>query len=69
IGTVMQRPEHHSIHHELGVHRYNYSDLTIWDRMFGTFCEAQDFAGECGFAQMRETRVGEMLAFHSVNPD
>jgi len=69
IGYVMQRPEHHSIHHELGVHRYNYSDLTIWDRLFGTFSEAEDFAEECGFAQMRETRVGAMLAFRSVNPD
>ena len=33
----IQTPELHSVHHELDVHRYNFADLPIWDRMFGTY--------------------------------
>jgi sterol desaturase/sphingolipid hydroxylase (fatty acid hydroxylase superfamily) len=33
----IQTPELHSIHHQLDVHDYNYSDLPIWDRIFGTY--------------------------------
>src|SRR5713226_3199745 len=33
LGYFIQRPEHHSIHHQLGVHNYNFADLPIWDRM------------------------------------
>jgi len=46
---VIQTPELHSIHHELGVHRYNFSDLPLWDRLFGTYRDATDFAEACGF--------------------
>ena len=41
VGYVMQRPEHHSTHHEFNVHNYNYGDIKWWDRFFGTF---KDFA-------------------------
>ena len=66
LGYFIQRPEHHSIHHELGVHRYNFGDLTIWDRLFGTFKEAEDFAPRCGFPGRNEERLGEMLRFKDV---
>ncbi|WP_413584184.1 sterol desaturase family protein [Bdellovibrio sp. HCB274] len=65
-GYFIQRPEHHSIHHQLGVHKYNYSDLTIWDRMFGTFKDADDFADRCGFPNDHETKFKEILAFKDV---
>ena len=32
----------HSIHHQFDVHKYNFGDITWWDRMFGTFKEADD---------------------------
>lgn len=64
VGYFLQRPEHHSIHHQLDVHRFNYGDITWWDRMFGTFQEAADFAPECGFPEDHETRLGKMLLFH-----
>jgi sterol desaturase/sphingolipid hydroxylase (fatty acid hydroxylase superfamily) len=60
-GYFLQRPEHHSIHHQLGVHRYNYGDITWWDRLFGTFREAADFAPRCGFDGESEQRLGCML--------
>jgi sterol desaturase/sphingolipid hydroxylase (fatty acid hydroxylase superfamily) len=65
-GFFMQRPEHHSIHHELNVHQFNYGDITWWDRLFGTFVEAEDFAPACGFAPGREERLGRMLLFRQI---
>lgn len=67
VGYFMQRPEHHSVHHQVGVHQYNYSDVTWWDRLFGTFREAESFANECGFADQAELRVTHMLSFRSVD--
>jgi sterol desaturase/sphingolipid hydroxylase (fatty acid hydroxylase superfamily) len=66
-GYFIQRPEHHSVHHQLGVHHYNYADITWWDRMFGTFKEADTFTPRCGYAHGREQRLLEMLAFQDVN--
>jgi len=66
LGWIIQRPEHHSIHHQMGVHRYNYGDLTIWDRMFGTFKEAPEFAKRCGFPGTAEERLPDMLVFRDV---
>jgi sterol desaturase/sphingolipid hydroxylase (fatty acid hydroxylase superfamily) len=67
VGYIMQRPEHHSIHHEFGVHKYNFGDLTLWDRLFGTFKDAETFAARCGFEEGREQKIGEMLLFRDVN--
>lgn len=69
IGYFIQRPEHHSIHHQTGVHRYNFGDLTIWDRIFGTFKDTDAFARHCGFEDGRETRITDMLSFKDVHKD
>lgn len=66
LGYVMQRPEHHSIHHQYGVHDFNYGDITWWDRLFGTFKDAQGFTERCGFNKGSEERLGEMLIFRDV---
>ena len=66
-GYFIQRPEQHSIHHQLGVHDFNYGDITWWDRLFGTFREADKFAPECGYADGREQRFGQMLRFVDVH--
>jgi sterol desaturase/sphingolipid hydroxylase (fatty acid hydroxylase superfamily) len=67
VGYVMQRPEHHSIHHEINVHSYNFGDITWWDRLFGTFKDTNTFAAQCGFNEGREQKIGEMLLFKNVN--
>ncbi len=67
VGYVMQRPEHHSIHHEINVHRYNFGDITWWDRLFGTFKDTDSFAAQCGFDEGREQELGKMLLFKNVN--
>ena len=64
VGYFLQRPEHHSIHHQLDVHKFNYGDITWWDRMFGTFKETDEFAARCGFPEMHERELGRMLLFH-----
>jgi len=66
VGYFLQRPEHHSIHHQLDVHKYNFGDITLWDRMFGTFKEAEDFAPDCGFPNNNETKMWEMFKFKDV---
>ncbi|WP_413942732.1 sterol desaturase family protein [Bdellovibrio sp. HCB-162] len=66
FGYFIQRPEHHSIHHELGVHKYNYSDITWWDRMFGTFKDTDEFASRCGFPEQNEEKLKEILLFKDV---
>lgn len=69
VGYFMQRPEHHSIHHELGVHDFNFGDITWWDRLFGTFKDTDAFAPACGFKDDLEERLGEMMLFRDVHRD
>jgi sterol desaturase/sphingolipid hydroxylase (fatty acid hydroxylase superfamily) len=66
VGWFLQRPEHHSIHHEVDVHTFNFGDITWWDRLFGTFKEAERFAEHCGFPGRQEERLGDMLRFADV---
>ena len=37
LGYLIQRPESHGVHHERGIHGFNYSNLPLWDLLFGTF--------------------------------
>jgi len=62
-----QRPEAHCLHHERGVHARNYSDLPLWDWLFGTFANPERFAGEVGFDAPADRRLFAMLAFRDVN--
>jgi sterol desaturase/sphingolipid hydroxylase (fatty acid hydroxylase superfamily) len=62
----IQTPELHSVHHQYHVHRYNFSDIPIWDRLFGTYRDAVTFTPRCGFADGAEQKLGEMLIFKDV---
>lgn len=66
LGYIIQRPESHTVHHEKGVHAYNYSDLPIFDILFGTFKNPKDFEGETGFYLGASARVKDMLLFKDV---
>jgi sterol desaturase/sphingolipid hydroxylase (fatty acid hydroxylase superfamily) len=66
-GLFVQRPEQHSIHHQFAVHRYNFGDITWWDRLFGTFRDADTFAERCGYESPREQYLGRMLLATDVN--
>jgi sterol desaturase/sphingolipid hydroxylase (fatty acid hydroxylase superfamily) len=61
LGYVFQRPESHCLHHQEGLHSFNYSDLPLWDMVFGTFRNPRRFEARCGFGE-DEHRLGAMLA-------
>ena len=63
---LIQTPELHSIHHHLDVHNYNYSDLPIWDRIFGTYKDTTQFVPNCGFPERNEEQLAAMLLFKDV---
>ena len=67
LGYVLQRPESHTIHHGKGLHRYNYSDLPIFDILFGTFRNPRGYEVETGFYDGASSRILEMLAFRDVS--
>jgi sterol desaturase/sphingolipid hydroxylase (fatty acid hydroxylase superfamily) len=66
LGYFVQRPESHSVHHQRGVHRWNYSDLPLWDIVFGTFRNPKDFAAETGFYDGASAKIPQMLLFRDV---
>lgn len=70
LGYIIQRPESHSLHHGRNIHRYNYSDLPLWDIVFGTFRNPKEFQKEHGFYEGSSEPIVEMLAFQDVSsPD
>ncbi len=67
LGYFITRPESHSIHHERGVHAYNYADIPFWDIVFGTFCNPATWDGEAGFYDGASHRVAEMAIGRDVS--
>ena len=65
----IQTPELHSIHHQLDVHKYNFSDIPIWDRLFGTYKDSTTFTDRCGFPNDNERKIWKMLVFKDVYND
>ena len=49
LGYFIQRPEQHGLHHQRGVHAFNYSDLPLWDLVFGTFQNPKTWDAQAGF--------------------
>ncbi|MGZ6125175.1 MAG: sterol desaturase family protein [Myxococcales bacterium] len=68
LGYLIQRPESHCVHHEYGVHAWNYSDLPLWDILFGSFRNPAAWEGRAGFDALASRRIGAMLLFEDVNP-
>ncbi|MBL4661827.1 MAG: sterol desaturase family protein [Alcanivoracaceae bacterium] len=66
LGYIIQRPESHSIHHKKGVHAYNYSDLPIFDIIFGTFNNPKNFAKETGFYNGASSRIVDLILFRDI---
>lgn len=69
LGYIIQRPESHTIHHARGIHAHNYSDLPIWDIVFGTFVNPPSYQNDTGFFQGSTDKVKEMLLFRDVNKE
>lgn len=60
LGYLVQRPESHCRHHEDAGQPLNYSDLPLWDWLFGTLDNPRAWHGACGFGA-DEARLPEML--------
>ncbi len=67
VGYIIQRPESHGVHHQRGKHRSNYSDLPLWDMVFGTFENPREMPETVGFYKGASRRIGEMLIMRDVS--
>lgn len=67
LGYIIQRPESHTIHHAKGVHAYNYSDLPIYDILFGTFKNPANYEKETGFYEGASAKVLDMVMFKDIS--
>jgi len=60
LGFLIQRPESHCVHHQEGVHAFNFGDLPLWDWLFGTLRNPREWDARCGFGE-KENELGAML--------
>ncbi|TXN35208.1 hypothetical protein FVB32_11505 [Flagellimonas hymeniacidonis] len=67
LGYIIQRPESHTVHHAKGIHKHNYSDLPIFDILFGTFKNPKTYEHETGFFHGASAKVLQMLMFKDLN--
>jgi sterol desaturase/sphingolipid hydroxylase (fatty acid hydroxylase superfamily) len=67
LGYLIQRPEAHGVHHQRGVHGYNYADLPIWDIVFGTFRNPAVWNEQGGFYDGASKRIGAMLLGRDIS--
>lgn len=66
LGYIVQRPESHAIHHARGIHAFNYSDLPLFDLLFGTFNNPKQYEHEAGFYSGGSERV-ETCCFSGIS--
>ena len=67
LGYFVQRPESHCLHHEHNIHARNYSDLPLWDMVFGSFQNPQSFEGKVGYQLPSGPSATDMLLMRDVN--
>jgi len=67
LGYFVQRPEAHAIHHQLGVHDFNYANLPLWDIVFGTFRNPIAWEGKAGFYPGASRETLRMLAGRDIS--
>ncbi len=67
LGYIIQRPESHTFHHAKGIHKFNYSDLPVFDMIFGTFRNPKTFEHETGFYHGASERIVDMLMARDVS--
>lgn len=67
LGIFFQRPESHRVHHKRNYHTNNYSDIPLWDMLFGTYENPHCDVSECGFEPDKEDRIDDIIAFRDVH--
>jgi len=66
LGYIVQRPESHTIHHAKGIHGFNYSDLPIFDIIFGTFKNPDKYEHETGLYAGASMQILDMISFKEL---
>ncbi len=69
LGYFIQRPEQHGVHHERGVHTFNYANLPLWDMLFGTFRNPAEWNAPCGFYLGSSKQMSAMLLGRDISYD
>ncbi len=69
LGYLIQRPEAHGVHHERGLHAFNYANLPLWDIVFGTFKNPVAWDGQAGFYAGSSQPTWRMLLGHDIGND
>lgn len=63
IGYIIQLPHMHLVHHEYGLHKYNYSPF-CWDAIFGTVAISHKWNKRLGFADSNNIKKYFLLKNH-----
>jgi sterol desaturase/sphingolipid hydroxylase (fatty acid hydroxylase superfamily) len=61
LGYLVQRPENNALHHERGVHAWNYGNIALWDQLRGTWRNPATWDAKAGFFDGASARLPEML--------
>ncbi len=69
LGYVIQRPEAHAVHHERGIHDFNYANLPLWDIVFGTFRNPPAWQGTAGFYSGASKQTLRMLVGRDISTE
>jgi sterol desaturase/sphingolipid hydroxylase (fatty acid hydroxylase superfamily) len=67
LGYIVQRPESHTLHHAKNIHGSNYSDLPLFDILFGTFRNPLTYTHQTGFYTGASQRIKDMLLGRDVS--
>lgn len=61
LGYFVTRPESHSVHHQCGHHANNYGDIPLFDMIFGTFKNPNNWNEQAGFYLGASSRLSDLL--------
>jgi sterol desaturase/sphingolipid hydroxylase (fatty acid hydroxylase superfamily) len=65
----VQRPEQHNLHHGRDVHAFNYGNLAIWDRVFGTWRNPATWTGKTGLYDGSTRDLGAALLGRDIHAE
>jgi sterol desaturase/sphingolipid hydroxylase (fatty acid hydroxylase superfamily) len=69
LGYLIQRPEQHGVHHQRGVHAFNYGNLMIWDLVFGTFKNPVAWEAAAGFYPGSSKKMLQLMLGRDISND
>jgi sterol desaturase/sphingolipid hydroxylase (fatty acid hydroxylase superfamily) len=67
LGYLLQLPEQHLIHHQRGLHRWNYGTLTLWDTLFRTVQVPNEWYGKVGLLEWESTKKLLLFRYKKYN--